>query len=261
MATTPNYGWVMPDPTDFVTSLPADFEIFGDAVDATVDGIETIANAAQPNVITTEGDLVVGDASGDPIRLPIGALGTILTSDGDTAEWGAAPASGSLTLITSTTISNAAAVNFTSIPQDYKHLFVEILNYKPAVDGAFFYWRYNNVTTSTYGSASFIAIGGGSATFNNNQTHMGTQTQFLRQDNTATSTSYGFIKVLDYTNTTTSKMSLHFGISNDETTPATLYRMTNGVGTSLATTAITELNFSAQSGNITSGIINLYGVN
>jgi hypothetical protein len=34
MATTPNYGWVMPDPTDFVTDLPADFEIFGDAVDA-----------------------------------------------------------------------------------------------------------------------------------------------------------------------------------------------------------------------------------
>jgi hypothetical protein len=36
MATTPNYGWVMPDPTDFVTDLPADFEIFGDAVDAQV---------------------------------------------------------------------------------------------------------------------------------------------------------------------------------------------------------------------------------
>jgi hypothetical protein len=87
MATTPNYGWVMPDPTDFVTSLPADFEIFGDAVDATVDGIETIANAAQPNVITTEGDLVVGDASGDPIRVPVGTIGQVLSSDGDTVEW------------------------------------------------------------------------------------------------------------------------------------------------------------------------------
>jgi hypothetical protein len=39
MATTPNYSWVMPAPTDFVTDLPADFEIFGDAVDATVDGM------------------------------------------------------------------------------------------------------------------------------------------------------------------------------------------------------------------------------
>jgi hypothetical protein len=43
------------------------------------------------NPITTEGDLVIGDASGDAVRLPIGALGTVLTSDGDTADW-AAPA-------------------------------------------------------------------------------------------------------------------------------------------------------------------------
>lgn len=34
MATTPNYGWVTPAPTDFVVSLPADFETFADAVDA-----------------------------------------------------------------------------------------------------------------------------------------------------------------------------------------------------------------------------------
>jgi hypothetical protein len=251
----------MPDPTDFVTDLPADFEIFGDAVDATVDGIETIANAAQPNVITTEGDLVVGDASGDPIRLPIGALGTILTSDGDTAEWAAAPASGSLSLIASTTISNAATVDFTSIPQTFKHLFIQIKQYKPAVDGAFLYLRYNGVTTNTYVSASFIAFGGGSNTATANQPAMGTQTQFLRQDNTATSTAFGLIQILDYTNTVTSKMALQFGLSNDETTPATVYRVTNGFGTSLATTAITELNFLAQSGNITSGVIELYGVN
>ena len=41
MATTPNYSWVMPDPTDLVTDLPADFEIFGDAVDSSVFEIET----------------------------------------------------------------------------------------------------------------------------------------------------------------------------------------------------------------------------
>jgi|688.fasta_scaffold12113_11 hypothetical protein len=41
MATTPNYSWVMPDPTDLVTDLPADFEIFGDAVDASVFEVET----------------------------------------------------------------------------------------------------------------------------------------------------------------------------------------------------------------------------
>jgi hypothetical protein len=72
----------MPDPTDFVTDLPADFEIFGDAVDTTLEAIET-----KLDVITTEGDLVVGDASGDPVRVPVGTAGQVLASDGDTVEW------------------------------------------------------------------------------------------------------------------------------------------------------------------------------
>lgn len=33
---TTNYGWVMPTPTDLVTDLPADFGVFGQAVDNTV---------------------------------------------------------------------------------------------------------------------------------------------------------------------------------------------------------------------------------
>jgi len=30
---TSNFGWQMPEPTDLVTNLPADFEVFGQAVD------------------------------------------------------------------------------------------------------------------------------------------------------------------------------------------------------------------------------------
>jgi hypothetical protein len=41
VATTPNYSWVTPAPTDLVTDLPADFETFADAVDASVFEIET----------------------------------------------------------------------------------------------------------------------------------------------------------------------------------------------------------------------------
>jgi hypothetical protein len=39
MATTPNYGWVTPAPTNFVTDLPADFEVFADAVDGDLSGL------------------------------------------------------------------------------------------------------------------------------------------------------------------------------------------------------------------------------
>jgi hypothetical protein len=40
MATTPVYGWVTPAPTNFVTNLPADFELFADAVDETLNSME-----------------------------------------------------------------------------------------------------------------------------------------------------------------------------------------------------------------------------
>lgn len=89
MSVTPNYNWPLIEPTDFVTNLPADFEAFGDAVDTTLEAIET-----KLDVITTEGDLIVGDASGDPVRVPIGTAGQVLTSDGDTVEWVAPASSG-----------------------------------------------------------------------------------------------------------------------------------------------------------------------
>ena len=33
---TSNFGWVMPTSTDLVTDLPADFEVFGQAVDTSL---------------------------------------------------------------------------------------------------------------------------------------------------------------------------------------------------------------------------------
>lgn len=44
--------------------------------------------------ITTEGDLQIGDASGDPVRLPIGTPGQLLTVTGSTASWQDAPVLG-----------------------------------------------------------------------------------------------------------------------------------------------------------------------
>jgi len=36
---TTNYGWQMPTSTDLVTDLPADFAVFGDAVDASMQSL------------------------------------------------------------------------------------------------------------------------------------------------------------------------------------------------------------------------------
>jgi len=79
MSTTPNYNWPLIEPTDFVTNLPADFETFADAVDA--------------SFAADEGDLLVGGSSNIFEPLAIGTNGTVLTSNGTTATWATPTAS------------------------------------------------------------------------------------------------------------------------------------------------------------------------
>lgn len=50
--------------------------------------VQTQINAKQDDVITTRGDLVVGDASPAASRLPVGAANYILKSDGTDPSWG-----------------------------------------------------------------------------------------------------------------------------------------------------------------------------
>ena len=56
-------------------------------VEGALGEVQTKINAKQDDVITTEGDLVLGDNTGEESRLPIGANGTVLQSDGTTASW------------------------------------------------------------------------------------------------------------------------------------------------------------------------------
>ena len=59
--------------------------------------VSTLQQAAidtkQDDVITTQGDIVIADVSGDPARLPIGTNNYILKSDGTTPSWQAEAAS------------------------------------------------------------------------------------------------------------------------------------------------------------------------
>ena len=84
MATTPNYGWVTPAPTDFVTDLPADFEVFADAVDADLEGL----------LGGTTGQVLVKDSASDHDfswqTISAGGTNWTLLNVGGTALTGAA---------------------------------------------------------------------------------------------------------------------------------------------------------------------------
>jgi hypothetical protein len=75
MATTTNYGWATPDDTDLVKDGAA--------------AIRTLGTSIDTSFAADEGDLLIGGTSDIFEALPIGAAGTVLTSDGDTADWAA----------------------------------------------------------------------------------------------------------------------------------------------------------------------------
>ena len=79
---TSNFGWVMPDPTDLVTNLPADFEVFGQAVDTSMADLKG-GTTGQILSKTTNTDMDftwitndVGDITAVTVTAPITGGGT-----------------------------------------------------------------------------------------------------------------------------------------------------------------------------------------
>jgi hypothetical protein len=117
--TTP-FSWQMPTATDLVTDLPADFEVFGQAVATSMADLlggttgqvlskatnanmdftwvtTDDANAIQNSIVDAKGDLIAATAADTPARLAIGANNTVLTADSAEAtgmKWATPSAAG-----------------------------------------------------------------------------------------------------------------------------------------------------------------------
>jgi hypothetical protein len=103
----------MPTSTDLVTDLPADFEVFGQAVDTQM---KTNADAAtQKATLTTTGDIYYASAANTPARRAIGTTGDVLTVSGGVPVW-SAPAGGGgkiLQVVQATTTTETTIVSTT----------------------------------------------------------------------------------------------------------------------------------------------------
>jgi len=140
MATTPNYGWVTPAPTDYLVDLPADFETFADAVDADLAGLLggttdqalvkdsnsdhafSWKSVIRPTIADAKGDILAASAADTIVRLPVGTANQVLTVDsGETTglKW-ASPQLGTInwTLLnsggTATTSGQTVTINVSS---------------------------------------------------------------------------------------------------------------------------------------------------
>lgn len=184
---TTNFGWVMPNSADLVTDLPADFAVFGQAVDTSLVDLKggtagqilskatntdmdftwvttDDANAIQNAIVDAKGDLVAASAADTPARLAVGANGYVLTADSAETtglKW-ASPA-GALTKIITASFSAVSTTGttfdgvFTSAYKKYLIVISELVG-------------------SSYGAALYFQTRVAAATQNTNA-HYGICTQ------------------------------------------------------------------------------------
>ena len=248
---TSNYSFQMPISSDLVTDLPADFEVFGQAVDTQM---KTNADAAiAKSLVTTKGDLIAATGASTPARLGVGTDGQVLTADAASAagvKW-ATSASGGMTLLSTTTLSGASTT-ISSISTAYNDLSVVIKELRPATDNTYLRFQVNSLTGTNYYSTGNLA---GTAAFSAAAISLDTITGI---DNGA-STGLTVINVPNYANTTTWKIMPAYTMANDATTPT---QVTFGYkyGFVNTTSAITSFTFFMNTGNFTSGTVLIYGV-
>ena len=140
---TSNFGWQMPTPTDLVTSLPADFEVFGQAVDTSMADLKG-GTSGQVLSKASNTDMDFTWIAQDDISLAINAqTGTSYT---------AALTDGTNTLVT---MDNASANTF-NIPTDASVNFDigTVLNIYMKGAGV------TTITATTPGTTTVVSAGG-----------------------------------------------------------------------------------------------------
>ncbi len=243
---TTNYSFQMPTATDLVTDLPADFEVFGQAVD-------TRLKALQPG--TTLGDIAYSSATANTnTRLGIGTSGQVLAVSGGVPAW-TTPAQ-SLTLISNTSFTNQATQAFDGV---FSSTYVGYLVYFQGIFGS----ANNNIrmqmrtagpttVTSNYFNGSISGQPGGSSLIisNNNGSFAEVSSNFGSSQDNGISGQFNIL-----------------GCSGSSTVPRITYQTVSSYtgassnGGFFVSSAATYTGFilSAPAGNLT-GTVQIFGV-
>lgn len=194
---TSNFNWQMPTSSDLVTDLPADFEVFGQAVDTSLadlkggttgqvlkknsntdmDFVWGADSAGMTNPMTTTGDTIYSSSGSTPARLGIGSTGNVLTVAGGVPTWAApaAPTSPTLSLIASGTASGASLTLSGLSSYDTIRVLMFELNRSTAGqlrcrinnDSTSNYWASTNVQTGSTTNLHFINAADGIYSYDN----------------------------------------------------------------------------------------------
>lgn len=212
----------------------------------------TQATAISPTTVDAKGDIIAATAADTVARLAVGANDTVLTADSSTAtglKW-ATPASGGMTLLSTTSLSGATTT-ISSISGAYNSLVAVVFGVTNATANG-------DLRCAPNGTTNIVDFMG-----NNNDSTVGqNRNQYLRltnNDNTITRTddnnSYAFT-IYNYASTTSRKP---FQLTGSYIS-ATFSRGLLQAGHINTTSAITSLVFSNSGGNLSTGTVLLYGV-
>ena len=268
---TSNFNWQMPTNTDLVSQLPADFEVFGQAVDTSLADLKGgttnqvlaknsdtdmdfkwVADAAgMTNPMTTTGDTIYSSSGSTPARLGIGTAGQVLqVNSGATAPEWATPAAGGMTLISTTTLSGLTTT-LSSIPQTYNSLFLIVSGMTANTSNRSFRMLPNDSNTIVSGTQI-----DGAALTEFNATRLRMSVGDTLRTNSANVWS---LTINNYASTTAFKTIQMTGRYLNTSSVV----VNNGwLGTIISTSAITSLVFDYENSDATfaGGTVLLYGV-
>lgn len=232
-----------------------------------------LANGAIPKTLTTTtGDIIYASGANTPARLGIGSTGNVLTVASGVPSW-SAPAGGGMTLISTSTLSNASSISLTSIPTTYTHLELVFIRFHGGSQGwtdpgCFCTVRFNSDSNGVYiGQMSSVGEAGhGSGSQDVNATSIGGNGGtgyfglFPSFDSTTNSPYNARWTIFNYASTTLYR-SWEYQNSGRGTYGGAFY-VGNGSGYYNSTgTAITQIDFtrSGSSGNF-NGTLQVWGL-
>lgn len=271
----------MPTATDLVTDLPADFEVFGQAVATSLADLlggttgqvlskttnadmdftwvtTDDTNAIQNSIVDAKGDLIGATAADTPARLAVGTNGQVLTADSTAATglaW-ATPESGGMTSIASGSLSGSA-LTLTSISGSYKDLRLVLRDYNASATGDFLV-RANSVTLYTNARISTTDTAGTSVVqssgLTNDYLFVGDSSYGSGDNNNSF-----MIDMYDYADTTSNKLfrSLNKYVTSGG---SPINKFTSAQGSINTSSAITSFTITLSAGTFSGGTYILYGV-